>query len=211
MGMFPTLQMRRLRPHEVTAFRSCSQREELSPGPAQPPALLPHSCHMGAGWLEMLLGLRLSGLPWGLIGKEAACNAGETWAPSLGQGRSPGEGNAYPLNQDNSQVFTLKGGLPSYRVSRAEDNLGTTVALVPQGWPRSFHFPVERVLKGLLPVLRATGTEMVTNHFVQPDYLQVVTGYLFPVISIIYLKAERLEAHYSLISNQYAPYSYSRK
>lgn len=55
------------------------------------------------------------------------------------------------------------------------------------------------------------GTEVVTNHFVQPDYLQVVTGYLFPVISIIYLQAERLEAHYSLISNQYTPYSYSRK
>ena len=50
----------------------------------------------------------------GLIGKEAACNAGETRPRSLGQGRSPGEGNGYPLNQDNSQVFTLKGGLPSY-------------------------------------------------------------------------------------------------
>jgi len=52
---------------------------------------------------------------------------------------------------------------------------------------------------------------VVTNHFVQPDYLQVATGYLFPVISIIYLEAERLEPNYSLISNQYTPYSWSRK
>lgn len=61
------------------------------------------------------------------------------------------------------------------------------------------------------PAVKVHGTEVVTNRFVQPDYLQVVTGYLFPVISIIYLQAERLEAHYGLISNQYAPYSYSRK
>ena len=78
--------------------------------------------------------------PGGSVGKEAACNAGETQVRSLGQGRSPGEGNGYPLNQDNSQASTLKGGLPSYRVSRAEDNLGTTAALVPQGlpFPRSY-------------------------------------------------------------------------
>lgn len=51
------------------------------------------------------------------------------------------------------------------------------------------------------------GTEEVTNHFVQPGYLQEATGYLFPVISIIYLEPQRLEPNYSLISNQYTPYS----
>ena len=53
-------------------------------------------------------------------------------------------------------------------------------------------------------MVKVHGTEVVSNHFVQPEYLQVVTRYLFPVISVIYLKAERLEAHYGLISNQYA-------
>lgn len=69
----------------------------------------------------------------------------------------------------------------------------------------------ERLKISLCVGVKVHSTEVVTNHFVQLDYLQVVTGYLFPVISIIYLKAERLEAHYSLISNQYTPYSYSRK
>lgn len=56
-----------------------------------------------------------------------------------------------------------------------------------------------------------TAVKWLPTILLEQDYLQVVTVYLFPVISIIYLKAERLEAHYSLISNQYTPYSYSRK
>ena len=38
----------------------------------------------------------LLGLPWWLSYKESACNAGDPgWIP--GSGRSPGEGNGYPL------------------------------------------------------------------------------------------------------------------
>ena len=36
------------------------------------------------------------GFPGGPEGKESTCNAGETGS-ILGSGRSPGEGNAYPL------------------------------------------------------------------------------------------------------------------
>ena len=37
-----------------------------------------------------------SGLPWGSVGKESACNAGDP-ASIPGLGRSPGEGIGYPL------------------------------------------------------------------------------------------------------------------
>ena len=36
------------------------------------------------------------GFPGGLDGKESACNSGDT-DPIPGSGRSPGEGNGYPL------------------------------------------------------------------------------------------------------------------
>ena len=36
------------------------------------------------------------GLPWWLTGKESACNVGDLGL-ILGLGRSPGEGNGYPL------------------------------------------------------------------------------------------------------------------
>ena len=37
------------------------------------------------------------GFPGGSNGKESACNAGALGVESLGQGRSPGEGNGNPL------------------------------------------------------------------------------------------------------------------
>ena len=38
----------------------------------------------------------MTGLPWWLSGKESACHAGDVGlVPALG--RSPGEGNGYPL------------------------------------------------------------------------------------------------------------------
>ena len=38
----------------------------------------------------------ISGFPWGSAGKESACNIGDPGSIP-GSGRSPGEGNDYPL------------------------------------------------------------------------------------------------------------------
>jgi len=38
----------------------------------------------------------LVGFPGGSVGKESTCNAGDL-GPTSGLGRSPGEGNSYPL------------------------------------------------------------------------------------------------------------------
>ena len=37
------------------------------------------------------------GFPGGSAGKQSTCNEGD-WVQSLGLGRSPGEGNSYPLH-----------------------------------------------------------------------------------------------------------------
>ena len=52
------------------------------------------------------------GLPYGLAGKESACNAGDLGLiPGLG--RSPGEGISYPLQYsglENSMDCVVRGG-----------------------------------------------------------------------------------------------------
>ena len=40
--------------------------------------------------------IKCLGFPGGSAGKESACNAGD-WGSIPGSGRSPGEGNSYPL------------------------------------------------------------------------------------------------------------------
>ena len=63
----------------------------------------------------MLCGASLRGFPHSLVGKESACNAGDSsWI--LGSGRSTGEGIGYPL-QDSwaSLVAQLVKNLPAMR------------------------------------------------------------------------------------------------
>ena len=49
-----------------------------------------------AGEENKSLGKKYTGLPWSLSGKESTCDAGDLGSiPGLG--RSPGEGNGYPL------------------------------------------------------------------------------------------------------------------
>ena len=60
----------------------------------------------------------LKGFPGGLAGKESACNAGSLGSiPGLG--RSPGEGNGYPL-----QYFGLENSMDCivHRVKKLEMN-----------------------------------------------------------------------------------------
>ena len=50
----------------------------------------------------------LSGFPGGSDGKESACNAGDLgWIPGLG--KSPGEGNDYPLQYSCQENFMDRG------------------------------------------------------------------------------------------------------
>ena len=52
------------------------------------------------------------GFPCGSAGKESACNVGDLGL-ILGLGRSPGEGNGYPLQYsdlENSMACTVHGG-----------------------------------------------------------------------------------------------------
>ena len=44
------------------------------------------------------------GFPGGLAGKESACNAGDLGS-TTGLGRSPGEGNGYPLQYSGLENF----------------------------------------------------------------------------------------------------------
>ena len=49
------------------------------------------------GWgRKQSLGKKYTGLPWSLSGKESTCDAGDLGSVP-GLGRSPGEGNGYPL------------------------------------------------------------------------------------------------------------------
>ena len=50
----------------------------------------------------------MMGLPGGSDGKESACNA-EDLASSPGSGRSPGEGNGYPLQYSCQENPTDRG------------------------------------------------------------------------------------------------------
>ena len=42
------------------------------------------------------------GFPGGSAGRESACTVGD-WVPSLGLGRSPGEGKGYPLQYSGKE------------------------------------------------------------------------------------------------------------
>ena len=48
------------------------------------------------------------GFPGGLVGRESACNAGDMDSVP-GLGRSPGEGNGYPLQYSGLQNFMDRG------------------------------------------------------------------------------------------------------
>ena len=51
---------------------------------------------------------QLISFPDGLDSKESACNSGDlSWIPGLG--KSPGEGNGYPLQQFCLENFTDRG------------------------------------------------------------------------------------------------------
>ena len=52
--------------------------------------------------------LDTGGFPGGLDGKESACNAGDLGS-ILGSGRSPGEGNGYPLQYSYLENFMDRG------------------------------------------------------------------------------------------------------
>ena len=64
------------------------------------------------------------GFPCGSAGKESTCNAGDL-SSIPGLGRSPGEGNSYPL-----------------RYSGLENSMDYTVHGVPKSWTQlyDFHF-----------------------------------------------------------------------
>ena len=64
------------------------------------------------GKWDLSPGLTLRGFPGGSAGKESACNVGDLGStPELG--RSPGEGNSYPLQYfglENSMDCVVRGG-----------------------------------------------------------------------------------------------------
>ena len=59
--------------------------------------------------LSLLLLLFIAHFPGGLDGKESVCNAGDQGSV-LGLGRSPGEGNGYPLQYSCLENFMVRGG-----------------------------------------------------------------------------------------------------
>ena len=48
------------------------------------------------------------GFPDSSVGKESACNAGDPGSIP-GSGRSPGEGNSYPLQYSSLEYYTVHG------------------------------------------------------------------------------------------------------
>ena len=70
------------------------------------------------------------GFPGGSDSKESACNAGDPGS-ILGSGRSPGEGDGYPLQYsclENSRTEE-PGGLQSMGWQRVGHNLATNTSL----------------------------------------------------------------------------------
>ena len=64
------------------------------------------------------------GLPCWLSGKDSACNAGDPGSIP-GSGRSPGEGNGYPLQYSCLEIPCREepGGLPSMGVTKSQTQL----------------------------------------------------------------------------------------
>ena len=58
--------------------------------------------------MELNLVCHYPGFPGGSDGKESVCNAGDPGAIS-GSGRSPGEGNGYPLQYSCLENFMDRG------------------------------------------------------------------------------------------------------
>ena len=91
---------------------------------------------------------RETGFPCGSAGKESACNAGDLGSiPGLG--RSPGEGNGYPL-----------------QYSGLENSMDCTVHGVAKSWTQlsDFHFPFQRGNRtGALDLVGTSGAHDAIN------------------------------------------------
>ena len=83
---------------------------------------------VGHDWAIFIILSSFWGFPGGSDGKEFACNAGDP-SSIFGSGRSPGEGNGYPLQY--SCLENSMNGLQSMGLQRVRHDWVTNTLLVP--------------------------------------------------------------------------------
>ena len=81
------------------------------PCPSPTPRAYSNSCPSSQWCHQTISSLRIIGLPWWLRGKEYDCNVGDLGSVP-GTGRSPGEGNGYPLPGEFHGQRNLAGYSP---------------------------------------------------------------------------------------------------